>query len=230
MKNETPGFHFSSSSPLRITHKLGILNVIPTTLGTGTEKPWAVRISQLVWGIQQCKRQLVCPTGKPSRRRQLQSTLFQKSSDSVRKTGKMCPLASFFFFLIFIILFPERRTKHFCGFTSATTKIPPTLCPKVEDWAAGCTQQGKREEDARHQVKGLFRGCHGVSHHHHWRERRGKAADADMVEERWGEKIWTVVLVRKRTQQGNQAGVLYGAPGQFRLSLMGKVTIVTVLF
>ena len=34
----------------------------------------------------------------------------------------------------------------------------------MEDWAAGCTQQGKREEDARHQVKGLFRGCHGVSH------------------------------------------------------------------
>ena len=89
-----------------------------------------------------------------------------------------------FFFLIFFILFQERRTKHFCGFTSATTKIPPTLCPKVEDWAAGCTQQGKREEGARHEVKGLFGGCHGVSHHHHWRERRGKAADADMVEER----------------------------------------------
>lgn len=143
MKNETPGFHFSSSSPLRITHKLGILNVIPTTLGTGTEKPWAVRISQLVWGIQQCKQQLVCPTGKPSRRRQLQSTLFQKSSDSVRKTGKKCPLASFFFFFI---LFPERRTKHFCGFTSATYCV---LKWKNEQQDALSRGRGKRMQGTR---------------------------------------------------------------------------------
>ena len=148
MKNETPGFHFSSSSPLRITHKLGILNVIPTTLGTGTEKPWAVRISQLVWGIQQCKRQLVCPTGKPSRRRQLQSTLFQKSSDSVRKTGKMCPLASFFFFNFYYSLSREEN-EAFLWLHLCYNKNPPNIVWKTGQQDALSRVRGKRMQGTR---------------------------------------------------------------------------------
>ena len=130
MKNETPGFHFSASSPL--STQAGDPKCHSNNSGRWEQSNHGqLEFHSLCGAFSNARSSWFVPQANPPGEGSCSPYYFRRVLILLEKLARCAPL-HLFFFLIFILLFPGRRTKHFCGLTFATTKIPPTLCPKVK--------------------------------------------------------------------------------------------------